>query len=44
MTMAKPILFNAVEYQMLLEISKKSKQKPDQYLKTLIKEAYEKLK
>ena len=42
--MAKPILFNAVEYAMIESLANKSRQKVDQYLKNLIKEAYEKLK
>lgn len=42
--MAKPILFDSVEYAMLLEVSKKNRLKPDQYLKKVVREAYEKLK
>jgi hypothetical protein len=42
--MAKPILFDAVEYAMVLEASKKQHLKPEQYLKKLVREAYEKLK
>jgi hypothetical protein len=42
--MAKPILFDAVEFAMLQELSKRNRQKPEQYLKTLIKEHYDRLK
>lgn len=42
--MAKPFLFDAVEYAMLLEIAKRNHLKPDQYLKKLVRDAYEKLK
>jgi hypothetical protein len=42
--MAKSIPLDTVEYQMLLEISKKQRMKPEQYLKTLIKKQYEDLK
>ena len=42
--MAKPILFDAVEYAMLLEVAKKNRLKPEQYLKKLVRDAYEKLK
>jgi hypothetical protein len=42
--MAKAILFDDVEYAMLLEVAKKNRLKPEQYLKKLVREAYEKLK
>jgi hypothetical protein len=42
--MAKPILFDSVEYAMLELIAKKSRLKPEQYLKNLIKEQYDKLR
>jgi len=42
--MAKSIPLDTVAYQMLLEISKKQRMKPDQYIKKLIQEQYEKLK
>lgn len=42
--MSKPILLNQVEYTMLELIAKKSRMKPEQYLKKLIEEAYAKLK
>lgn len=42
--MAKPILFDAVEFAMLQDLAKKNRLKPEQYLKKLIKEHYEKLK
>jgi hypothetical protein len=41
MTMAKSILFDSVEMAMLQELAKRSRQKPDQYLKTLIKCQYD---
>ena len=42
--MKKSITVDTVEYQMLLELSKKQRMKPEQYLKTLIKKQYEDLK
>jgi hypothetical protein len=42
--MTKPILFDSVEYAMLLEVAKKNRLKPEQYLKKLLQEAYEKLR
>jgi hypothetical protein len=38
--MAKPILLDAVEMAMLQELAKKSRLKPEQYLKNLIKSQY----
>ena len=40
MTMAKPILFNAVEFAMLQELAKRQRLKPDQYLKKIVAETY----
>ena len=42
--MAKAILVDSVEMVMLQELAKKSRLKPDQYLKNLIRENYERLK
>jgi hypothetical protein len=42
--MAKPILFDSVCYSMLELIAKKSRLKPEQYLKNLIKEQYDKIR
>jgi hypothetical protein len=42
--MAKPILFNTVEFAMLQELAKRQRLKPDQYLKKILREAYAKLK
>jgi hypothetical protein len=42
--MAKPILFDSVEFAMLEELAKKTHQKPEQYLKNLIKSQYDALK
>jgi hypothetical protein len=42
--MAKPILFDSVEFAMLQELAKKSRQKPEQYLKNLIKNQYDTLR
>jgi hypothetical protein len=42
--MTKSILFDSVEYAMLLEVAKKNRLKPEQYLKKLLQEAYEKLR
>lgn len=39
--MAKAILLNPVDYQMLLEVAKRNRQKPNEALGTLIKKAYE---
>jgi len=44
MTMTKSILLDSVEYEMLLEIAKRNRLKPDQYLKKMIKAAYGQLK
>ena len=40
--MKKSITVDTVEYQMLLEVSKKQRMKPDQYLKKLIQDEYDK--
>ena len=40
--MSKPILLNSVEYTMLELIAKKKRMKPDQYLKKLIQDEYDK--
>ena len=40
--MSKPILLNPVEYSMLELIAKKSRLKPEQYLKKLIQDEYNK--
>ena len=40
--MSKPILLNSVEYSMLELIAKKSRLKPEQYLKKLIQDEYDK--
>jgi hypothetical protein len=42
--MAKAIPFDSVEYAMLQELARKTRQKPEQYLKTLIKSQYDALK
>lgn len=42
--MAISILFDSVEMAMLQELAKRSRQKPDQYLKTLIKNQYAAIK
>ncbi len=42
--MAKPILFDSVEFLMLETLAKKNRLKPEQYLKKLVKEHYDKLK
>jgi hypothetical protein len=44
MTMAKSILFNAVEYAILQEPAKRERLKPDHYLKRILREAYARLK
>jgi len=40
MTMAKTILLDSVEYEMLLEVAKRNRLKPEQYLKKIIQSAY----
>ena len=40
--MKKSITVDTVEYQMLLEVSKKQRMNPDQYLKKLIQDEYDK--
>jgi hypothetical protein len=42
--MTKPLLLDAFEYQMLLEVSKKQRMNADQYIKKLIQDQYEKIK
>jgi hypothetical protein len=42
--MAKPILFGDVEYAMLLQIARKNRLKPEQYLRKLVRDTYAKLK
>ena len=42
--MKKSITVDTVEYQMLLEVSKKQRMKPDDYIKKLIQDQYEKVK
>ena len=42
--MKKSITVDTVEYQMLLEVSKKQRMKPDEYIKKLIQDQYEKIK
>jgi hypothetical protein len=44
MNMAKPILFNAVDFAMLQELAKRQRLKPDEYLKKMVQQAYGKLK
>jgi hypothetical protein len=44
MTMAKSIILESVEYEMLLEVAKRNRLKPDQYLKKMIQAAYGQLK
>ena len=39
--MAKAVLLNPVEYQMLLEVAKRYRQKPEAFLVSLIQKAYE---
>jgi len=36
----KAVLLDSVEYAMLLDLAKKSRLKPDDYLKNLIQETY----
>ena len=42
--MKKAVLLESVEYTMLQDLAKKSRMKPDQYLRNLIQEMYEKQK
>jgi hypothetical protein len=42
--MAKSIVLDSVEYQMLLEVAKRNRLKPEQFLKKIIKEAYGQLR
>jgi hypothetical protein len=42
--MKKTVLLETVEYTMLQDLAKKSRLKPDQYLKNLIQEIYGKQK
>jgi hypothetical protein len=42
--MKKSITVDTVEYQMLLEVSKKQRMKPYEYIKKLIQDQYEKIK
>ncbi len=42
--MKKSITVDTVEYQMLLELSKKQRMKVDQYINKLIQDQYEKIK
>jgi hypothetical protein len=42
--MAKPILLDSVEFAMIETLAKKNYLKPEQYLKKLVKEQYDKLK
>lgn len=42
--MAKTILFNAVEYAMLQELAKRQRLKPEEYLKKIIYEYYNKVR
>jgi len=42
--MVKAITLNPVEYQMLLEIAKKNRQKPNEILRSLIQNAYDSCK
>lgn len=44
MTMSKSIPLDAIEFMMLQELAKRIRQKPEQYLKTMIKSQYEALK
>jgi len=39
--MTKPIILNSVEYQMLLEVAKRNRQKPSEALSSLIEKAYD---
>lgn len=42
--MAKPILLESVEHEMLLEVTKRNRLKPDQFLKKIIQAAHGQLK
>ncbi len=42
--MKKSLFFDEVEYAMVEALAKKSRLKPDQYLKNLIHQEYERLK
>ena len=42
--MKKAVLLESVEYTMLQDLAKKSRMKPDQYLKNLIQDTYDKQK
>ena len=42
--MAKPILLESVKYEMLLEVAKRNRLKPEQFLKKIIQAAYGQLK
>ena len=42
--MAKSIILESVEYEMLLEVAKRNRLKPEQYLKKMIQAAYVQLK
>ena len=42
--MSKAILLNSVEHSMLELVAKKNRQKPEQYLKKLIEDAYARLR
>ena len=42
--MAKSILLESVEYEMLLEVAKRKRLKPEQFLKKMIQAAYGQLK
>ena len=42
--MKKSINVDTVEYQMLLEVSKRQQMKPGEYIKNLIQDQYEKIK
>ena len=42
--MKKPVYLETVEYVILQDLAKKSHQRPEQYLKRLIQEAYDRNK
>ncbi len=44
MTMAKSVLLESVEYEMLLEVAKRNRLKPEQFLKKMIQAAYGQVK
>ena len=44
MTIKKPIHFDEVEFAMITALAKKSHLNPEQYLKRLIRETYERIK